>query len=315
MNILYIDEKNRLQENYMYRYYGDLYRELSKNHNVMVFEKRLKDYSVINDADCDCVIFGLGYFTNSNPTQYTKLNGLDKVNVPVVCLLHKPQTMLKEKLEFCKINKINLLLDTNITYKEFAEIVNAKAMRFWFTADPKIYYPRSVDKIYDFGFSGADHGRDKIKGPTNNLRNRVHKLLLKTDREVFWNSSWDLSYRIHSVEEYATKISQSKIWLATTGPMNDISPRYFEVMLSKTLLFCNDMPYQYEGVFVDGLNCVTFKNDLCDFEEKLNYYLDNPDAMAKIIDNAYDMAIENYTWEHMAKKLVKEIKEIQCLSK
>jgi hypothetical protein len=315
MKILYIDHGNVVRDNYMYQYYGDLYRELKKVADVHLYEKPVRNFTKVNDSDIDCVMFGLGYFTQTNIEAYSLLKGLADVKVPVVCLLHKPQTMLEEKLNFCKINNIDILMDTNITYKEYGESVGAKAIRFWFTADPSVYYPREVTKLYDFGFSGADHGGAKIKGPANNLRNRVRKLLSQTDKNVFWNSTRDLSYRIQSVEEYATKMSECKIWLATTGPNNDISPRYFEVMLSKTLLFCNDMSYQYEGLFIDGVNCVTFKNDLSDFNQKLEYYLSNEDEMEKIIKNAYDMVIENYTWEHMARKLIKEVEELQCPSK
>jgi len=315
MNILYVDEEYRLRDNYMYRYYGDLYRELNKKANIRILKKMPKDYSIINNSNFDCVIFGLGYFTNNNPSYYAKLRGLDKVNVPVVCLLHKPQTMLEEKLMFCKINKIDLLLDTNITYKEFAKAIGCKGMRLWFTADPDIYYPRDVPKSYDFGFSGADHGGDKIKGPTNNLRNRVHECLSQEKYNIFWNSTRDLSYRIQSVEEYATKINECKIWLATTGPNNDVSPRYFEVMLSKTLLLCNNMPYEYEGLFIDGVNCVLFENDLSDLNEKVKYYLENNEEREAIINRAYDMGINKYTWEHMASMLLNEIKEIECPSK
>tara|TARA_R100000008_G_scaffold48895_1_gene29103 strand:- start:12484 stop:13440 length:957 start_codon:yes stop_codon:yes gene_type:complete len=310
MNILYIDYGNKVSDNHMYQYYGDLYRELKKKANVILFQKPIKNFNNINNSNIDCVIFGLGYFTQTNIQAYRKIDGLSECKIPVVCLLHKPQTMLEEKLNFCKINNIDILMDTNITYKEFGERVGASPIRFWFTADPGIYYPRKVDKIFDIGFSGADHGGDKIKGPTNNLRNRIRTHLENTRYNLFWNSTRDLSYRISSVEEYATKINQSKMWVATTGPTNDISPRYFEVMLSRTLLLCNEMLYEYEGVFQDGVNCVMFKNDLSDFQNKIDYYMDNLKERQRIIDNAFEMAKKHYTWEHMADKLLKAIEGI-----
>jgi len=311
MNILYIDRDNKVSDNYMYQYYGDLYRELKKKANVMLFQNDVSNFNNINNSNIDCVIFGLGYFTQNSLNAYRKIDGLSECKVPVVCLLHKPQTMLEEKLEFCKVNNIDILMDTNITYREFAERVGAKPIRFWFTADPKVYHPRDVIKKYDLGFSGADHGGDKIKGECNNLRNRVFEKLKETNYNLFWNSSRDLSYRISSVEEYATKINECKVWLATTGPTNDVSPRYFEVMLSKTLLFCNRMPYQYENVFQDEINCVMFNNDLSDFNEKLNYYMNNDADRNRIIENAFNTAVKNYTWEHMADKLLYETQKLR----
>ena len=125
---------------------------------------------------------------------------------------------------------------------------------------------------------------------------------------MFWNSSKEgsLQYRIKSVEEYATKNQSVKDLGCNDRASVRCKPRYFEVMLSKTLLLCNNMPYEYEGLFQDGVNCVIFENDLSDLDEKLDYYLSNEDAMNKIIDNAYKMAIENYTWETMAAKLYRK---------
>jgi hypothetical protein len=310
MKILYIDSGNVTRDDYMYQYYGDLYRELKKLSDVILYQGRAKNFENIEDKGIDCIIFGLGYFTQTDPSVYGELKGLKDVSIPVVALLHKPQTMLEHKLDFCRLNNIDILMDTNITYKEYGEITNTKPIRFWFTANPEVYYDRQVEKIYDIGFSGADHGGNKIKGPTGDLRNRVHKNLIQTKHKLFWNSTRDLSYRIRSVEEYATKINECKMWLATTGPNLDISPRYFEVMMSKTLLLCNKMTYQYEGVFVDGVNCVMFENDLSDLNEKINYYLSNEEERNKIIETAYHTAVNNYTWKHTAEKLLKEIEEL-----
>ena len=74
---------------------------------------------------------------------------------------------------------------------------------------------------------------------------------------------------------------------------------------------CNNMPEQYGGLFVDGVNCVTYENDLSDFTDKLSYYLDNEDERSLIVDNAYDMIINKYTWKHMALNLISEIERIQ----
>ena len=311
MNILYIDYGNTVSEHNMYQYYGDLYRELSKNNKVFLHQGPINNVEAINYSIIDCIIFGLGYFTQTDPETYKEIKGLKSLKIPVVCMLHKHLSLLEEKLQFCKINNIDILVDSHITYRQHGEFINSKSFRCWFTADSNIYYPRPVEKKYDIGFSGADHGGDKIKGPTNDLRNRVKAVLQKTDYNLFWNSTRDLSYRISSVEDYATKINESRIWLATTGPSNDISPRYFEVMLSKTLLLCNNMPYEYEGVFIDGENCVMFENDLSNLTEKLDYYLNNQNEMNRIIENAYNNAIKNYTCEQMSNKLLELIQELR----
>ncbi len=258
----------------------------------------------------DCIVFGLGYFAQRTPSAYGVIRGLKELNIPVVCLLHKPQIMLGEKLNFCKINNIDLLVDSQITYKKYGQLLETESIRIWFSATPKIYHPREVPILYDVGFSGASHGDGKIEGPTADLRDRVYQRLSNQGLKLFWNRQTSASHRISSVEEYATKMNECKIWIATTGPVLDVSPRYFEVILSKTLLFCNEMPEQYEGVFVDGVNCVTYKNDLSDFDEKINFYLTNEEERVKIIENAYNTFVNNYTSRCMCVKLLNKIKEM-----
>ena len=63
-------------------------------------------------------------------------------------------------------------------------------------------------------------------------------------------------------------------------------------------------------MFKDGVTCVTFKNDLSDFHEKLEYYLKNHKKRNEICENAYDLVLGNYTWKHMALKLINKIQEV-----
>ena len=313
--VLYVDQGNRVADNYMYLYYGDMYRELKEATDVTLYQGNPhKVPHIVNDGRFDCVVFGLGYFAQRDTSVYGHIAGLAELKVPVVCMLHKPQTMLEQKLHFFKTNAVDLIVDVNITYKKFQEQLGIKTTRIWLSASPKTYYERNVPELYDVGFSGATHA-NKLTGPTANLRDRVLDRLKTKDIKLFWNKQTSPSHRISSVEEYARKINESKIWIATTGPTLDISPRYFEVMLSKTLLFCNDMPVQYEGVFQDGFNCVTFKNDLSDFDEKLDFYLTNDDERDKIINSAYEHAVDNLTTKHMCEKMLREINDISALKR
>ena len=312
MKVLYIDSGNRLGDDYTYRYYGDFYRELVEQEEVDVFQGIPNNVNPLLAAKkYDCIIFGLGYFAERNTNAYKEIPGLRDCDIPVVCMLHKQQVMLREKLYFCKVNNIDLLVNAHITYKKFGELLETASTRFWFSATPEIFYDREVEKIYDVGFCGASHGDGKIKGPTENLRDRVYSVVKEMpDLNLYWNRHTSPEHRIKSIEEYAETMNKSKIWIATTGPILDVSPRYFEVILSKTLLFCNEMPFEYEGMFVDGVNCVTYKNDLSDFKEKLNFYLTNPKQRDIIIENAYNHAISNLTSKHMCNNLLQEIKKI-----
>ena len=311
MNILYIDHGGVISDSYMYQYYGDLFRELKELSNVYVCEGQVPDINMVLEkapVTFDGIIFGLGYFAQSNLSNYQKIQGLAELDIPVVCMLHKPQNMLEQKINFCKLNKVDILLDY---FQNKDPGIAKKVVRSWFTATPKNFHVRDLPVEYDVGFSGALHGKDKIQGPTQNLRTRVGEFLNKSEKyKVFWNSGNNLEYRIRSIEEYASQMNKCKAWLGTTGPVDDISPRYFEVALSKVLLICNDMPEVNGPVFVDGETCMTFKNDMSDFEEKLDFYLNNDEERNRVISNAYELVYNNYTWKHMASNLLNEIRSL-----
>ena len=314
MNILYVDQANRLAESYMYPYYGAVYRELKMMEDVYFFGGGVGDINSLlskYEVSFDCIVFGLGYFAQGNPGAWQKINGLAELEIPTVAFLHKPQSMLEEKLNFCKINKINILADPHCTHEEFGHRVGARSFRSWFTASPEVFYPRETEKKYDIGFSGALHGSGKIEGPTRDLRTRIQAILESNNSyNTFWNGSDSVATRIKDVSEYSAKINECKVWLSTTGPMLDIGPRYFEVLLSKTLLFCNNMPLQYGGTFVDGENCVMFENDLSNFEDKLKYYLHNDNEREAIAERGYNMVKDKYTWKHMAIQMLDEVKKV-----
>ena len=76
---------------------------------------------------------------------------------------------------------------------------------------------------------------------------------------LFWKSSDILeTARIHDNIKYAETINKSTIWIATQAAYGDITPRYFEIMGSGTLLFCEKNDPTYKSIFRDGENCFEF---------------------------------------------------------
>ena len=116
MNILYISARNVLSDNYPYKYYGDLYRELNLSHNVQVYQGNISNINDILNmyTNIECVIFDLGYFAQKDINCFNKIDGMEELTIPKVAYFHKPQTMLNEKLKFCKINNFDLLFEEGI---------------------------------------------------------------------------------------------------------------------------------------------------------------------------------------------------------
>lgn len=74
------------------------------------------------------------------------------------------------------------------------------------------------------------------------------------------------------------------------------------------MLFCNEPVEEepYKNIFKNNENCVYFKSDLSDFEEKINYYLNNQEEYNRIVENGY----KEFHEKHTNIKRTKELLEI-----
>ena len=93
-------------------------------------------------------------------------------------------------------------------------------------------------------------------------------------------------------------IGASKVWFSTTGPADLVGTRYYEVMLTgTTLLACNR--FDYLGLFKEDEHCIMF-DSVEELAEKVKYYTDpsNESERMKIVNAAYDLAINNHTWRN-----------------
>jgi len=311
MKILYFDPVVETAISSNYRYYDGIYKQLIKKHQVGLIRDIPDNIQKIcerNNFQANFVVFGLGWFNNK---YFSKIDG---INIPSICILFKPQNDLEEKLIFCQTNKIDLLLTPNPEFDEYERTTGVKSRLLPYGFDPGIFFDRKLKKTIDVGFSGALHENKHYPNGaflTKNIRTKIGNILKnRNDINTFWSSSDKQLARIPSYDEYAKKINTSKIWIATQAAFGDITPRYYEIAASGTLLFCQKIPKQYKHIFKDGENCVEFDHNLSDFEKKMDYYLKNEEERNKIIENAYNEFVENHTWKNRAQQLIKHIEEL-----
>ena len=112
-------------------------------------------------------------------------------------------------------------------------------------------------------------------------------------------------YRYFSPQDYCKMQKKTKIYLNTLSPISLVSPRYFESMASRAMVLCQESDV-YERIFPDSCY-VTFKTDLSDFNDKLNYYSSHEDERNKIVNRAYYEAMEKHTWEKRVEFILRRI--------
>ena len=310
MKILYLDIHADTPNSKKYRYYENIYTELKKDNDITLVRgvTDIKNFCLSNNYKPDLVLFGLGFFSAG---YYGSVNNID---VPTACVIFKPQDKLKEKLNFCMINGVDLILTPNHQYREYSKLTGIRAELIPYGFEPEYFYNRGSFKEYDIGFSGALHDSKHYPPgafPVENIRGEIGKILnRREDLRLFWSAKDGTPSRIPSYDDYAATVGKSKIWIATQAPFGDITPRVLEIAGSNTLVFCQKLHENYSHIFKHGHNCVEFENDLSDFEEKLDYYLNNEAELNRITKNGFDHVHKNYTCAKMATRMMEEIKKI-----
>ena len=307
MNILYLDPYSDTSYSKCYLYYEGLYNSLIKTNNVYLHCDLIIDYNEIKrdiPFTPDIIIFGLSWFGKHK--YFKKIKNLE---CPSICFIFKPSINLREKLEFCKINQVDLILTPHSQFEDFSRIANIPTKLFPYGFDPSIFKPRNLEKKYDIGFSGALHAENIYPDgafKNKNIRSKIHDLLKNINKiNYFWKSTDVLeTARIHDNIEYAETVNSSKIWIATQAAFGDITPRYFEIMGSGTLLFCEKNDGLYRSIFKNRKNCIEFKSNLSDFLSLLNDLVENEQEIRNISSNGYSDAQQFHTWDIRAKELI-----------
>jgi len=313
MKILYVDPIVASQRSANYKYYDGVYEELSKSHQIRVHRGPLYDldqFRLETGFEPEAVLFGLGWFGHHK--YFGPIRNLD---VPAICCLFKPQNDLDGKLEFCRINEIDLVLTPVPNCDEYQCLTGVRTLLFPYGFDPDVFYDADGRRSYDIGFSGALHeNTEYVPGAfrVENLRLKIGKILSEqADLNTYWNSS-DLSpARIPSYNDYAAQLNNSKMWLATQAAFGDMTPRYYEVAACGTLLICQKIPDAYQNIFQDGHNCVEFADDLSNFEEKVRFYAQNEPDRSRIAHTAATEFGQNHTWAHRAEEMMQLIGELR----
>jgi hypothetical protein len=268
---LYIIEPHINDLSYIY------YRTLPRILEEAERDVKINDFNFDNISTGDTLLLSLGFFNDEGMVR-RGVNEIKNSRFKKIAYIHKIKNLYEEKIAFCQSHSIDTILTTTPFAEEIEKDSGIKTYNFPYSADPTIFAPKNLPKEHDIGFSGALHAGKKNGVPpeTINLRVKLEKILKdRKDLNVFWNGTDRTETRINNLEEYVKKINSCKVWIATTGPAWDVNPRFFEVLFCKTLLLCNKIPHNYYGHFQDGENCVVFQNDLQDFNEKINYCLEN----------------------------------------
>ena len=89
-------------------------------------------------------------------------------------------------------------------------------------------------------------------------------------------------------------MNRTKVFLNTPSAIGIFNTRFFELMATKSLILCPESD-TYGEFLQDGHNCIMFKKDLSNFNDKLIQSIEDDNFRKGIISNAYkDVSMHSY---------------------
>jgi len=286
MNIVIIQEAGRHLKNKDFREALNLNRALSKIDGIeskvwgLNYPTYLIPFSEMEKwAD---VIFIIENYTSN----WLPIEQIAKSNKMKIFWSIDSHCVLQQHQHLCKLLNINILLNSTESYiPQYNGLVEKS---YWFpnSYTDDLIKPLNIDKNINIGFCGNLLNRGDILGYLE--RYNIHKDIFVIGDDMVNAIN---SYKIH----FNRNLS------------NDINYRTFETTGCGTLLFTNYTP-NLEKLFKIGEEIVVYEN-LNDLDEKINYYLNNPNEREKIEKAGYNRSKSEHTYYNRAIRLVEIINE------
>ncbi len=211
----------------------------------------------------------------------------------------------------------NLAFYTKFDENYFLENLKIEKQYFpWFT-DHRIYKP-SEEKEYDVVFLGAYRRR------VYPLRNMIYNELPRLSERKGWRclvrgrppgrtplrDIQELEKQGYIVgTRYAETIAKAKVFIFGSSIFRYPVSKFFEIMGSGTLVMADRPQSADELHFEAGENYVEINRD--NWEEKLEYYLEDDAERERIARNGYETVMKYHTSETRARQLVGFLRRLE----
>lgn len=335
IKVLYLS--NSLSEIKSANYQYEIYRELKNHYNISLVEvnkyssKKIKEILISKIKNFELIIVGHSFLGDKEGeiSKHHNIN-LSDFKKPIIFFLNKEYVNLNNKLNWIKKNKPALVLTHSLKfYHKYKSYKNSYKISYLpFAADHNLFTCNSlINKDIDLSFSGILKNSNKNSNQSDYRVKIMNELFFtfsdiplikkKSYKEfkIFWNSIPQNKYIYHlsrifgkykflDIKKYALIQKRSKSFLNTISPYGIISPRYYENLFSKSLIFSEESRYLEEANLKNLV--ITFKN-IYDFREKFLFYLNNKNQRNQIIEKSFKEGNKLHTWEKRINYLEKLI--------
>ena len=317
-------------------YQQDVIDELSNNCNLYNYGPGYRDFNIEDNIEDiivksnfrpDAIIFGHNWLSDNDRSANISLMdnlNLENLNIPKILIINKEYANLKRKLEYIKNIKFDFILSHHHEIEKYIEQTNLKFIFWPFACHKERFLADNEKKNIDLFFSGVLQNQYKHAFQSTFRLNCLRQIyytvfdqpILKKKKFKNYNVVWNsvprtfggrilkkvFRERLFDYDQYAKFIKSSKTVINSPSPVGLISPRYFECMLSKSLIFCENSNL-YKNIFKKDF--FIFLNEKGnDLDEKLNFYLNNMSEYNNKIEEAFNEVLLNHTWKNRIDKLL-----------
>jgi len=238
-------------------------------------------------------------------------------NIYKVYFLNKEYKKLGIRFEYIKKQNFDLVCTVHPNAKNWEEEIGVEFLYLPFGISLERFRDFGLEKKYDFSFTGNLHkthtdsrflAKKQIfqEGSINSLSNQGWASLFKDEMiktkfkkyRIFW-AEWGarnffLRSALSNGRKYAQHMNRTKVSLNTPSAIGIFNPRFFELMATKSLILC-PKGGNYSGLLKDGENCIMYREDMQDFDEKLIRYIEDDSLRSAIVEKAYkDVSNHSY---------------------
>lgn len=306
-------------------YQNDFYNALKKVADVTLVSTKDKLSEVLQGNRPDIFFFGHQWLDEGgNPLFH--ISAQDLWNSKTVFFINKEYANLNAKIEYVsKLNPDVLLSHHHDLQSLLDRKLDIPILWIPFAANPELFRPAIYSKKYDLNFSGVLRNPSYPSSQADD-REVIHHELFHTlgklsfakksqfsKYRIFWKpitggrftDLWNRYSRGHfdnSKDSYAARLSLSKATLNTLSPLGLVGTRFFESAMAKSVILApKDVDLQ--GLF-DESQILRFDVSKSGLLESLKFVSGDSEELNKILEGAYDHALENHTWDQRVRTVV-----------
>tara|TARA_E500000178_G_scaffold356695_1_gene437308 strand:- start:230 stop:1240 length:1011 start_codon:yes stop_codon:yes gene_type:complete len=303
-------------------FYGPGFNIYNKKDNLNDILKKI-------NIHIDCIFIGHSWLSDKNEDfSVPNTLNLKELKIPKFIFLNKEYVNLQYKLQFISDNKFDACFThhNNISFYKNKTKIPFYFIPFAFNSSR--LHKEKYNKKIDIFFSGILKNQNRNNLQTNyrvNVMNSIFITFLNikfskrkffSKYNIFWNSipNYKISkiiskflnqYKYLDDNKYDKLIKNSKIVINSLSPMGLVSPRYYETMATRSIIFSEKSEKLTE--IIPSKYIIYSENNNTSISNQLLNILNNYKKYESILDEAQQYVFDNHTWDHRAQKVLKII--------